>query len=350
MRFKQKMKKEAVRSLVSDIVKTRCNFNLSLSLFENAFIEWITNIVIKAPKKAQQELLSDLQKHHTKKLKLYLKKTNPVLLEALNDLCSLKNTYTHRKKIHPQTTTDILTSCLVSETSFLYPAIEKTLSQMPFIPFDYRKRALKNLFQARVFFFKTDLKKASKILFKNIKMLEHSDFDEELAYNYFMLGEIYRTCCLFDSADMMFRTSLQIYQNINHSFGTRFILSAHAFNALQAGRTADAESSFKKVLCAFQKQKDTLHEAEILNQLAVLSNMNGDFKKAQRLASRALQKHTLCVNPNGIAFSHRQIAVSAKELNRLPLAKKHASKAKQIYKTQQNHSAVQDMSSFLKHI
>lgn len=347
---KQKIKRTMLRCLLFDLFKSNPNHNLHLSLFQNTLVELVTDVVLQSPKKQQEEIIFDLKKHQKKELKLYLIQNSPILWFAVNHLFFSQKSFSLPHSLKAKTLSDRLALCLIYESTFHYQMLSDILPKIPSLILRKHNRDLKRLFEARVAFFKTDLKKASKVLWKNIKNFKHAHLYEEQAYAYFMLGEIYRTCSLCDPADMMFRTAQQIYKKEQHSYGNRFILGSYALNCMQSHRLEEAESCFLKALHAFQKQKDTIHEAEILNQLAALSNMNNTPKKAQRLASKALKKHTSCTNKNGMAFSHQQIAISYFHMNNLTLAKKYALSAQRMYKKQRNESGKQTISTLLGEI
>ncbi len=346
---KQKIKKNMINSLLTDLFQAKQNHNLHLSLFQNSLTHLVTDLIYKAPKKEQEQIIDDLKKHHHQKLQTYLIKKSPIVRWTVNQLFS-KKAFSLPKKIKAKTLSDQLALCLIYESNFCYQMLSDTLSKMPKVILSARNRYLKKLFEARAAFLKTDLKKASELLFKNIKHFHAHDLYEEQAYTYFMLGEIYRVCGLFDPADMMFRTSSQIYQKAGHFYGTKFILSSYAFNCLQANRLEEAESCFIKALSSFKKQKDSFHEAEILNQLALLSNINMNSKKAQRLASRALKNHLLFTNQNGIAFSYEQLALAHFHMKNFKLSQKYALKAKKIYEKQKNVTAQNTLLNFLDEI
>ena len=347
---RQKIKKNMIYSLLADFFQSNQKNNLHLSLFQNSLILLATDVIYHAKKKKQEEIISDLKKNHKQKLKSYLMKESPVLCLALWHLFFLKQNFSFSKNKKAVTLTDRLALCLIYESTFCYHMLEKELSEISLFILSKHKRHLTNLMKARAAFLKTDLKKASKLLLNNLRHFRHPDFYEEQAYTYFMLGEIYRVCGLFDTADMMFRTSSEIYQKAGHFYGTKFILSSYALNCLQAGRLEEAESCFKKALSSFKKQKDTIHEAEILNQLALLSNINQNHIKARKLASSALKKHLSTSNVNGIAFSNEQMAYAYFHLKHFDASQKCALAAQKLYHKQKNESASQSLKILLNDI
>ncbi len=114
-----------------------------------------------------------------------------------------------------------------------------------------------------------------------------------------------------------------------------------------AKRYEEADSYFTKAIHAHRKNKDILHEAEILNRQALLSNARKSPQKALKQANNAIKKHKFLKNKDGIAFSLEQIALAYSNLQNFKKAVSYANQAKKVYISQKNYAAYCDSLEFL---
>ena len=342
--FRDKIKISFIKSLIKKNADKETQKN-HLSLFEDILFEMAAKLVGKAKKKNQTKLISDLQNGNTESFFKLLEKKEPLLAYALKEILHYQGKIIKQPKKSSSSVEKTVTA-LIHESTYEYSLIIDDLKNMSF-HCSRKQKAIRKLLYARHLFFTTDLKKASEVLLKTAKDFRKEKLFNELAYTYFMLGSIYRTCGAFDAAEMMFSSALGIYKKTNHSFGQNFILAELGINCMGANRYEEADSYFTKAIHAHKKNKDILHEAEILNRQALLSNVRNAPQKAIKQASEAVKKHKLVKNKAGIAFSLEQIAIAYGNMQNLKKAASYANQAKKVYISQKNYAAYCDSLEFL---
>jgi len=322
-------------------------YNTHLSLFHNIITDIISKFFIKASKKEQTKILKSLEDENIQTLLKFLQKKDLSLEYALKHILSFKANSKKIQKKKNRSSLLRLLSCIIHESNFSYSAIKNDL---PGFFWSKRYRAIRNLLHARYLFFKTDLKNALKYALKASKTLKKERLNDELAYTYFMIGEIYRIAGEYDLAHMTFLCASKIYQTTNHIFGQNLILANLGINCTHAKRFKDAELYFNQALTSFRKNKDILHEAEILNQKALLLNIKSDPLKAYKTAQEALQKNKKIKNEQGLALSFQQMAIALYSIEKFNDSLKAAQEAKKRYLKQKNYQAYADSLDLLTQI
>jgi len=323
--------------------------NHHLCLFNDILIEMASKCLMKASYKKQKKILEDLKNGNTEKLFEYTRSQEENLNFALNHILPSSAPY-HIPPKNSKNKNSKLISAIIHECTFEYPSIKEDLKQTPFLILSQKNRIIRQLLSARCLFLQTDLQNASKLLLKTVQKLRKLKLYNELAYAYYMLGEIYRVAGLHDIAEMMLTSSLQIYKNTNHKYGQTFITAIKGLNCIDAKRFEDAQNYLNQALKIYTKNKDKQHEAEILNQMAILLNTKGTFQEAYINANKALKKHKFCNNISGLALSYQQMAISAYNMENFKTAEKYAEMAKKNYQLHQNHAALTESLELLTRI
>lgn len=119
-------------------------------------------------------------------------------------------------------------------------------------------------------------------IFKKKKML----FEEAEAY--FILGTIYRVSGIYDTAEFMLRTSVDLYNNLSSTKGEAEVLGTLGLLMSAQNRFEEAHDYFQKALT--KTERDKTLKAFILSQVAMLELIEGHNKKAFNIASSALKQ------------------------------------------------------------
>lgn len=348
MTSQKKLNKKFLRNIFIQKLESAPPSYEHITLFSSSIIDLLIDFILKKPKKVQKQILSELEKNRYKTLIKKTRRADPILADLFQKLFTGKtqNAINKQNKAIPAS----FSYCIFLESAHQYQKLDNVLKNIPNWKLNKKQRAFKEIFRARSLLTKTDLKKASQILMKSMKTLRKNALTDELAYAYFLLGEIYRITGTHDIARMMFEISSGIYKKLQHPYGQNFITSAKALNAVGQKNFDEANSLFQKALDAHKKNNDELHEAEILNQQALLFNLQNTPLKAEKAAQKALKKHKNLKNSAGMGFSYEQLAVSKYKSSEFLIAEKHALNAQKIYSKEKNKSAYAEMLALLAQI
>ncbi len=319
-----------------------------ISLFSSSIIDLLVDFILQKPQKVRKQILSELEKNKYNTLIKKIKRSEPLLTDLFQKLFTGKTK--NISNAFGKTTCSAFTRCIFLESTHQYPKLDDALKSIPNWKLNKKQKAFKEIFQARCLLTKTDLKKASKTLMASMKTLRKNALTDELAYAYFLLGEIYRITGKYDIARMMFEISAGIYKKLQHPYGQNFITAIKGLNALGQKNFDEANSFFQQALSAHKKNNDALHEAEILNQQALLCNLQNAPLKAAKLAQRALKKHKDLKNRAGMGFSYEQLAISKYKSSEFLAAERYALNAKNAYIKENNKNAYAESLALLTRI
>jgi len=180
--------------------------------------------------------------------------------------------------------------CFFIESSREYKKLEKNFLELPTFYFHKKYRIFKNLLEARVLFFKTDMKKASQKLLKCLPYFKKNGFVDETAYIFFMLGEMYQVAQSFDVARLMFEKALDIYQKSQNFYAVPFLMLAKGMLLGQQDQFEEAEDCFEKAEKFYIKTKNINEFAQVKYMLVLTYQNNGNSAKAEK-ALKDLKKH-----------------------------------------------------------
>lgn len=342
----QKIHNQIKKKLIKSFLYKNIKDSTCFSLFASSLIEITTKKILEAPQKEQQKLLETLIKNNFGELIRHFQKKDKIIAVALLSLFypeqEIKLT-----RLKPQSKKSQIVLCLLDEIKSEYENMEKHFKNMPSIGYFSTYKALKRLIEARCLFLKADLKKASKNVIKSARFFRKKHMNNELAYTYFMLGEIYQRAGFYDACEMMFRAAEQIYEKTGHTYGRHQILSAFAENCLKQQRFDDAQSYLDCALKACKK--NNLRCADILNQKAMLLNIKKDYQNAQKTANAAFKKHKELKNDAGIALSLTQMAIAAYHSRDYQKAKRHTLSAQKHFKAAKDNLSSIDLFALLVH-
>lgn len=192
--------------------------------------------------------------------------------------------------------------------------LHKNNKQKAKLCFDNLTERQKNKYlKAQFFFLKAffdadegDLYSASLSINTAVKLFHKQMAFFEEANAYLFMGIIYKTALIYDIAQMMFSTALDIFKKIDV---TKYM--AYTFGNL--GTLMCLQKRFDEALDYYEKALDTAQDypiikAEILNQKALLFLITAEYGKAIEFAELALQIHQKMENPLGIAFCKENMA------------------------------------------
>ncbi len=341
---KKNLQKNFFKGMLLNKLDSHLSTNEHTCLFSAAIIDLVCEFILTKPEKVKKQILKELaDDNYTTLLKKISRQD--AALEKLIKVLMLGET-TLNSVIKPKTFPS-LSECIFYESTHQYQQLESIIKKIPNYLLNRKKHALKKLFTARCLLLKTDLKKASQELMKSMKTFRKYVYLDELAYAYFLLGEIYRISKAHDVAQMMFEISSGIYKKINHLYGQNFITSAKALNCIGQKRFEEAQVLLQETLKKYADRKDKLHEAEILNQLSLLANIQKEPYSAIKYAKKALNIHTHIKNKLGCAFSQEQLAVAYYTKGSLKVAEEKALAAKKSYQKTHNQTACAEVLALL---
>lgn len=156
---------------------------------------------------------------------------------------------------------------------------------------------------------------------------------------YLLMGIIYRTAVVSDVAELMFRSALNIFENLRAKAESARVLGNFGMLMATQSRFEEAADYYRraeeinKKLCRLQA------EAEINNQQGLMCLMKKNLAEAGEFSIAALRKHQKTGNNEGIALSKEILGSIAWEQKDYTQALQYAYEAKNLYKERQNMSA-----------
>lgn len=301
----QRAKRNLNHTLLKNFFKQKYDFeqkNTPLSLFADDILEMAVFTVLHTDRHIKNQIFRKLRTGDEHFLFAYIKKEEQTLYQLLNALYKHKP-FLKEKTFNTQTPVSKLAFALICESEFEYEKIANLLKDLPFFGNSKPLRQLKKLLSARRFFFKTDLKKASKILNHLGMKYQKDDNALKTAYVCLMLGQVYRLAKAFDIAQIMFEKAHHIYKHLGYAYGQNLALAELGLNCLPQGRFDDAHTYFKQARLFYAKHKNTTFQANILSWQSCCHLGQNDFKRARYATDKALKLHQQLGSRAGMAFS-----------------------------------------------
>jgi tetratricopeptide (TPR) repeat protein len=297
--------------------------------YNTLIIQDIVNVVFRKPK-AQQNILFQ-----------YLNQRQPSsFFQALGDrhVESLA-TLMHSPQQFPSLEKDTLYS-LLQITWLLknhrFDQASEALQKLPVIHKKSPFAAFKNLIIAQIALSEGDLLSASEETSKALNFFRKHNFLFEEAQTYFLLGTVYRVSGVFDSADFMLRSAVDLFRFVKASrYEAEVLGNLGLLMALQK-RFDEAQSYFEQAKTAYKQTTNSDGEGFILCQQALMALQQENLKQAKDIAEHALA-----------AYKNTQIQAFASDvLARLFLADgnseksaQYAQKATELYNENNNTDA-----------
>ena len=141
---------------------------------------------------------------------------------------------------------------------------------------------------AQISLYEGDLFVATEDLNISLKVFKKKNMFFEEAETYFMLGTIYRVSGIYDTAEFMLRTAVELYNNLSSTKGEAEALGTLGLLMSVQNRFEEAHDYFQKALDKADSDK-TLKDF-ILSQIAMLELIEGHNKKAFNIANNALKQ------------------------------------------------------------
>ena len=157
-----------------------------------------------------------------------------------------------------------------------------------------------------------------------------------------LLGEIYRFCAMYDVAQMMYDSAAGLYHGASSFVGKAGALAAKGMLLAAQERFDEASDLFRKSRRSFRAHKSMVREAEVINQMALLSLMRGRLTAAVKYARKAMDKHHALGNEQGQAYSNELTALSFLKQENYKKAADYAAAAQEGYCRVKNHAAYLD--------
>lgn len=274
-----------------------------LNLFLSILIDLTVDFIVKQPRKIQKQMIIELKKGRYALLIKRAQNNAPFLAQSLKALLETKS---HHVKSMPEKmhlVSEKFIRCLWFESTFDFEALGGAVQELPGFCFKKKYRVLKKMLSARVLFFKTDLKKASKHLISCAPYFCKKGFLDEGAYCYFLLGEMYRLTQTHDVAEILFNDALKIYQKEENECGVGLIELVKGMLFYERKRFDEAVASLLKAQKLYEFSGDAKALADVLYFLSLSYQGQGDLKKAATIF-RKLKKH---VKTNHLSFLNAQI-------------------------------------------
>ena len=164
----------------------------------------------------------------------------------------------------------------------------------------------------------------------------------EEAAAYMLLGEIYRFCAVYDVAQMMYDSASGLYCRVPSFAGRAEVLAAKGMLLAGQERFVEATELFRTSRQTFKALKLTVKEAEVINQMALLSLMRGRLTAAVKYAWKAMDKHRALGNIQGQAYSNELVALSFLKQENYKKAADYAAAAQEGYSRVKNHASYLD--------
>ncbi len=187
---------------------------------------------------------------------------------------------------------------------------------------------------AQIALFESDLLTASEFAAKALKIFQKKNFVFEEAQTYFVLGNIYRVCGVFDSADFMLRSALKLFKYLGAKNDEAEVLGTFALLMSIQKRFVEAENYLAKAEKIIPNKREIV--GFIQCQKSMLAFIQDDIKSAEKLAKDILNKKYL---PSVTAMANdilSRIAITKKMFNN---AIKYANTASNIYLNEKNFAS-----------
>ena len=181
-----------------------------------------------------------------------------------------------------------------------------------------------------------DMLSASQKALKAAKIFNKNKAYYEEAKCYILLGTIYRASGIFDPAQFIFSTALEIYEEISYSYGVVEALGNLGMLMSLQKRYAEATDFFDK---AIQKNTFEAYEAHILNQKALNCILNKKLSESENFLNQALLiSEKFSDNPSK-AFGLELLSYIYQEQKHFKQAIKYSEKSGKIHQELDNISA-----------
>lgn len=183
-----------------------------------------------------------------------------------------------------------------------------------------------------------DLELASQSFYRAANLFGKSYFEK--ANVYIKLGTTYRICFVYDVAESLFRSALDIFKQIKNSYGKIYALANLGMLMVGQERFSEAENYYQKALFEAKLSNNLIAIAEIKNQQALMLLLMKKHIEAEKLSKQAFLIHRQNNDENGMGFSLELQANNAWAQHKYTKTIRLAKKATDLYIKQQNISAM----------
>lgn len=251
--------------------------------------------------------------------------------DEFNALCK------HKKLSHPN-------PLQKAEQAFLDLNFEKAQKIIEsFSPNNKVEKAKTDYLLAWSALYEGDLLTASEKTAAAAKQFQKLGFVYEEALTYLLGGTIYRISAVFDTADFMLKTAIQLFGFINASAKEAETWGIFGMLMVTQQRFEEADAAFEKAKKLYALAQDEVGETEIINQQALTALIHGQLKMAQKLALSAKKEFVRLKDIRGQALSLDILAQVCAAQDLWKQAYNDAKAAAALYLKTKNFSAHQEM-------
>ena len=316
----KRLKKLFLTGLIS---KNMINQNLYSSLI----VKDICNHILSCKKNKQDNILKALLENNFNRFRKEL--TNKAIVSKI-DLCIKKNIIRFESK-------DIVYLLGLAKRYIQENRQNKALEilqQLKIKKLSLIQQAYYKQIMAQILLFEGDLLTASEDLYIALNIFKRKKMLFEEAETYFIIGTIYRISGVYDTAEIMFKSSWEIFAGIGSLRRQAEVLGTIGLLMSAQDRFEEARDYYQKALkkAAFDK---TLRDF-ILSQQAMLELVSGKIKKADEIASGVLKNTKNSSVKANILDVLARIKFSEKKYQ---AAVKYASQAEELFYNNKNYSA-----------
>lgn len=220
--------------------------------------------------------------------------------------------------------------------------LRKIIDKLDALKLSKPEKALFLYLTAKLAMYSGDMFKASHDAACAAGLFKKQRAVREEAAAYMLLGEIYRFCAVYDVAQIMYESAAEIYHAASSIVGEAEVLAAKGMLLAGQERFAEAVTLFQQSRRIFKKLNLAVREGEIINQLALLNLMRGQFSASVKYARKAFEKHEVVRNAQGQAYSDELTAISFLQQESFSQAINYASAAQERYQQVKNYAAYFD--------
>ena len=312
--------------------------------FSEYIVLKIADIIHKAPRNKQEELLKEINSGKHEKIVEYITTLNPTLAYIYTAHFDIKAAKEQLEKhIKEQKSALALIGLgLIYAQDFNFIKLRSVVESLKTVKKDKLQKALSYILEAKTDIYDSDMLSASSKTMKSLKIFKKKNLFYQEADAYFILGEIYRISAVFDVSQMMFDAADKIYASVEDVLRQSVVKSAKAMLFTAQERFTEATDLFAEAEKIFKQNKLPVKQAEVLNQQALIHILQKKYAKALKIAEQALKIHTQHQNMRGQAYSYELLATISYNKKDYLKAVKFSQNAQPLYFETDNYSAYED--------
>lgn len=280
LRFYRRLRQKLRETVILKVTPKKEN----AEFFSNYVFDAVADIIFKAPRSRQKELLKVFFSNNEEPVWKYIKTKNKTLYEVLKgkDLSQIS--------LKSQSVFGLMMAGWYFFETGAPEKVAHILKKLPQRGLSDFEKNLKKLFQAGQHLHQTDLKKAARKADIAAVWFHQQKFWIEEAEADLLLAEIFRMSGLDDNAEVYMRHAKKLYHQCGSERGLAKLKALEGVECLCQKDFEHAKINLQESLKEAQRNKQIVLECQILNQLARLYHDCGQKKRGLHFAKTTYQK------------------------------------------------------------